>query len=125
MIRVVAIVTAKPGRREELLGLFRANMAAVHAEDGCIEYQPFVDAEGFGSFQAPIGPDAFVVLETWASADALKAHAAAPHMATYGKASRELIEEQKYSHLRGGLTGALARSPGVTAPLGRGVERTP
>ena len=95
MVRVVAILTAMPGRRGELLALFRANMAAVHAEVGCIEYQPFVDAQGFGAFQAPVGPDAFVVLETWASADALKAHAAAPHMAAYGKASRELIAERK------------------------------
>ena len=94
MIRVVAIITAKPGRREDILKLFRANMPAVHAEQGCIEYTPFVDAEGF-SFQAPIGPDAFVVLETWASADALKAHVAAPHMAAYAKATKELIESRK------------------------------
>lgn len=95
MIRVVAMLTAKPGRRGDLLALFRANMPAVHAEDGCIEYAPFVDAEGFGAFQTPTGPDAFVVLETWASADALKAHAAAPHMAAYGKASREMVAERK------------------------------
>jgi quinol monooxygenase YgiN len=95
MIRVVAVITAKPGRREELLQLFRANVPAVHAEQGCIEYAPYLDAEGFAGFQAPIGPDAFVVLETWASADALKAHAAAPHMAAYGKASKELIETRK------------------------------
>ena len=95
MIRVVAIITAKPGRREEVLKLFRANMPAVHAEAGCVEYTPFVDADGFGAFQAPIGPDAFVVLETWASAEALKAHAAAPHMAAYAKASKELVEARK------------------------------
>ncbi len=95
MIRVVAIITANPGRREELLALFRANMPAVHAESGCIEYQPFVDAAGFGAFQAPIGPDAFVVLETWASADALKAHAAAPHMVEYGRTSKPLVADRK------------------------------
>lgn len=94
MIRVVAVITAKPGRRGDLLALFRANMPAVHAEQGCIEYQPFVDAGGF-SFQTPIGADAFVVLETWASAEALNAHAAAPHMASYAKASKELIAERK------------------------------
>ncbi|HXT09542.1 MAG TPA: antibiotic biosynthesis monooxygenase [Roseiarcus sp.] len=95
MIRVAAVITALPGRRAEVLALFRANMPNVHAEAGCIEYQPFVDAEGFGGFQAPIGGDAFVVLETWASAEALKAHAAAPHMAAYGKASKALIAERK------------------------------
>ena len=95
MIRVVAILTAKPGRREELLKLFRANMAAVHAEPGCVEYQPFVDAEGFAGAQDPIGPDAFVVLETWESAEALKAHSAAPHMAAFGKAAKDLFAERK------------------------------
>ncbi len=95
MIRVVAVVTAKPGRRADVLALFRANMPHVHAEDGCLEYQPFVDAEGFGALQAPVGPDAFVVLETWASAEALKAHGVAPHMAAYGKAAKHLIAERK------------------------------
>jgi quinol monooxygenase YgiN len=46
MIRVVAIITAQPGRREELLTAFRALVPLVHAEQGCIEYQPTIDAEG-------------------------------------------------------------------------------
>ncbi len=95
MIRVVAVITAKPGRREDILALFRANMPAVHAEAGCIEYAPFVDAEGFGARQTPIGPDAFVVLETWASAEALKDHGASPHMATFGKATKDMIADRK------------------------------
>ena len=76
MIQVVAVITTKPGKREDVLEAFRANMPAVHAEDGCIEYAPVVDADGFGSFQTPIGPDTFMVIEKWASADALKAHGA-------------------------------------------------
>jgi len=46
MIHVIAIITAKPGKRDELLAAFRANMPAVHAEAGCIEYGPALDAEG-------------------------------------------------------------------------------
>jgi quinol monooxygenase YgiN len=38
-----------------------------------------------------MGPDTFVVLETWESADALKAHAAAPHMAAYGQKTKDMI----------------------------------
>ncbi len=57
MIRVVAVITAKPGLREELLALFRANVPNVRAEAGCIEYAPFLDAEGFAGFQAPVGPE--------------------------------------------------------------------
>ena len=91
MIHVLAIVTAKPGRREEVLGHFRANVPAVHAETGCIEYGPAVDLEGFGPAQTPLGPDTFVVIEKWESAEALKAHAAAPHMAAYAAKTREFL----------------------------------
>ena len=55
MIHVIAVITAKPGMRGAVLREFRANMPAVHAERGCIEYAPAVDAEGMG-FQTPFGP---------------------------------------------------------------------
>jgi quinol monooxygenase YgiN len=67
MIRVVAVITAKPGRRDDILAAFSANVPAVRAEQGCIEYAAHVDAAGIGPFQAKFGPDTFVVLETWAS----------------------------------------------------------
>ena len=63
MVNVVAFITAHPGKRDEILAAFRENVSAVRAEDGCIEYGAVVDAEGFGSFQAPIGPDSFLVIE--------------------------------------------------------------
>ena len=63
MIHIVAVITAKPGMREKILEAFRANVPAVHAEKGCIEYGPAIDAEGVGSFQAKFGPDTFVVIE--------------------------------------------------------------
>jgi quinol monooxygenase YgiN len=91
MIRVVAVVTAHPGRREEVLALFRANVPAVLQEKGCLEYGPTIDADGFGASQAKVGPDTFVVIETWESAAALAAHSASPHMVAYGKASKEMI----------------------------------
>lgn len=91
MIHVIAIITAKSGMREPILEAFRANMPAVHAEQGCIEYGPAIDAEGIGSFQAKFGPDSFVVIEKWESPGALKAHAASPHMAAYAAKTREMI----------------------------------
>ena len=91
MIHVLAIITAKPGMRDAILTAFRANMPAVHAESGCIEYGPAIDAEGMGGMQTKFGPDAFVVIEKWESLDALKAHAASPHMAAYGAKTREMI----------------------------------
>jgi quinol monooxygenase YgiN len=91
MIHVVAHLTTKPGKRAEVLAAFHANMPAVHAEDGCIEYQPVVDADGFGAFQTKLGPDSFMVIEKWRDAAALKAHAVAPHMAAYGAKVKDLV----------------------------------
>ena len=90
MIHVIAVITAKPGMRDAVLREFRANMPAVHAEQGCIEYGPAVDAEGMG-FQTPFGRDTFVVIEKWESPDALKAHAAAPHMKAYAAKTKDMI----------------------------------
>jgi quinol monooxygenase YgiN len=91
MIHVLAIITAKSGMRDQILEAFHANIPAVHAEKGCIEYGPAVDAEGAGGMQTKFGPDTFVVIEKWESPDALKAHAASPHMAAYAAKTRELI----------------------------------
>ena len=92
MIHVLALITTKPGKREEVLGHFRANMAAVHAEAGCIEYGPVIDADFPG---AKFGNDTFVVVEKWESADHLKAHAASPHMAAYAAKTKDLLEKRE------------------------------
>lgn len=94
MLHVLAIITTRPGLRDAVLAEFRANMPAVLAEPGCLEYGPAIDAEGMGGFQAPLGPDTFVVVEKWADAAALRAHAAAPHMAAYAGRTREMIENR-------------------------------
>jgi quinol monooxygenase YgiN len=91
MIHVIAVITAKPGQRASILTHFRANVPAVRAEQGCIEYGAAVDADPALSIQTKCGPDTFLVVEKWESMDALKAHAAAPHMAAYGAKTKEFI----------------------------------
>jgi quinol monooxygenase YgiN len=91
MIHVLAMITAKPGQRAALLEAFNANVPAVRAEQGCIEYGAAVDEDVLGRFQALLGPDSLVVIEKWASPDALKAHAAAPHMAAYAAKTKDMI----------------------------------
>ena len=91
MVHVIAVITAKPGKRALILEHFRANVPNVALEPGCIEYGAAVDAEGAPPIQAKWGADTFLVIEKWDSMDALKAHAAAPHMAAYGAKTRELI----------------------------------
>lgn len=80
--------------RDKILEAFRANMPAVHAEQGCMEYGPAIDTEGAGAIQTALGPDSFVVVEKWESMDALKAHGASPHMAAYGAKVREMIAKR-------------------------------
>jgi len=91
MIRVVAVITANPGRREELLAAFRANVPNVRAERGCIEYAGHIDAAEVGAFQTKFGPDALVVLESWESPEALRDHVAAPHMKSYAQRTKDLV----------------------------------
>ena len=74
-----------------MLEQFRANVPAVLAESGCIEYAPAIDAEGGPSSMAPLGPDSFAVIEKWRDAAALEAHARAPHMLAYGARVKDMV----------------------------------
>ena len=91
MIHVIAVITAKSGKRDEVLKHFRANVPAVRAENGCVEYGAAIDAEPAQPIQTKYGPDTFVVVEKWENMDALKAHAAAPHMKEYGAKTKDLL----------------------------------
>ena len=91
MIHVIAVITTQPGLRDTVLEIAKANIPAVRAEDGCIEYSLATDAEGLGGFQTKFGPDTFVFIEKWRDTAALKAHAAAPHMAAYGAKVKDAL----------------------------------
>ena len=91
MIHVIAMITTKPGQREAVLEAFRANMPAVHAEAGCIEYGPAIDTPDLGAVQTKLGDDTFVVIEKWESTEALQAHAKAPHMAAYAAKTKDML----------------------------------
>lgn len=93
-VHVIAVITAKPGKRDDVLALFKANVPAVLAEDGCIEYGATVDCPDAG-FAVQYGEDSFVVVEKWASMDALKAHAASDHMKAYGAKTKDMLADRK------------------------------
>ncbi|MEJ2058639.1 MAG: putative quinol monooxygenase [Desulfofustis sp.] len=82
MIHVLASVSIKSGKREDFLKIFKANIANVRAEDGCIEYRPTVDVETGLEPQA-LDENLVTVIEKWESIDHLKAHLSAPHMLEY------------------------------------------
>jgi len=91
MIHVIAHIETKPGQRAAALREIALVTPLVRAEKGCIEYIPVVDVEGAGPNYAPIGPDAFAVVEKWATIEDLRAHSASPHMAAFGAKVRDLI----------------------------------
>ena len=91
MIHVIAVLTAKPGKRDAVLKEFRANVPNVKAEKGCIEYGAAIDADPGPSFAAKYGADAFVVIEKWSDLEALKAHAATAHMKAYAEKVKDLM----------------------------------
>ena len=90
MLHVLAIITAKPGMRERFLELHQANVEAVRNEAGCLEYEAVVDVPDAGAGFAHFGADSFVVVEKWASMEALQAHGVAPHMKIYASKVKDL-----------------------------------
>ena len=94
MIHVVAIITAQPGKREELLKAFTAVLPEVHAETGCIEYQPVIDSEEPGS-QSKLGSDTYMVIEKWERMEDLRAHASSEHMTDYARNTGSLVADRK------------------------------
>jgi quinol monooxygenase YgiN len=92
MIHVIATITVKPGKREAFLAEFHRIVPLVRAEAGCIEYGPAIDVASGLSMQGPLRENVAVILEKWASVEALKAHSKAPHMADYRVRVQELVE---------------------------------
>jgi quinol monooxygenase YgiN len=73
-VRVVVFLQADPGKGPDQVTAFEQLAPLVRAEEGCLQYDLFAVVDA---------PDRFVVIEQWASREALDAHLAAPHMAAY------------------------------------------
>lgn len=91
MIIVLARIDIAPGRRADFLAEFHRLMPEVHAEAGCLEYGPAVDAVTDLPRQQQLGNDVAMIVEKWESVAHLKAHLAAPHMASYRERVKDLV----------------------------------
>ncbi|OUW15631.1 MAG: antibiotic biosynthesis monooxygenase [Opitutales bacterium TMED158] len=91
MIHVVASIRIKEGHRAAFLELFKANVPAVLAEEGCIEYAPTVDASS-GLEVQDSDEHRVTAIEKWDSLEALRAHLEAPHMLAFREQSGHLVE---------------------------------
>lgn len=75
-VRVVVVLQADPGKGADQVAAFAKVASLVRAEEGCLQYDLHAVVDD---------PDRFVVVERWASPEALEAHLASPHMAAYAE----------------------------------------
>ncbi len=100
MIHVIATIELKPGTRDAFLVEFNKLIKPVHAEDGCIEYGPAVDAETDIAAQVKNGANFVVIVEKWRDLPALKAHSVAPHMQAYRPRVKDYVISTKLQILQ-------------------------
>jgi quinol monooxygenase YgiN len=95
MIRVVATIEVKPGKRDAYLAILDRNVPNVLAEDGCVAYDPMVDVDSGIAAQGEPRPDVVTLLEEWESLDQLHAHLLTRHMADYREEVKDLVKRVK------------------------------
>lgn len=82
-LKVVAHITAKPGKRDELEKALVALIEPTRAEDACQEYELFVSTED---------DSVFTFVETWTSPETLDQHLNTPHLQGFFAKAEELVE---------------------------------
>ena len=92
MIHVIATITVKPCCKAKFLDIFKQNVPKVLAEEGCIRYEPTLDADS--GLPVQVGPrdNAVTIVEAWESLEHLFAHLKAPHMVAYKEQTKDLTE---------------------------------
>ena len=81
-VRVVAVLQAQAGSGSKILEMWPALSAKVRAEDGCLAYD---------LHRVAADEDGFVVLERWASVEALALHGGSAHMREFGRQAPSLL----------------------------------
>ena len=81
-VRVVAVLQALPGTGAEVLALWPSLAEQVRAEQGCLAYDLHRVAGDV---------DRLVVLERWASLEALAEHGQSSHMVEFGARAAALL----------------------------------
>ena len=85
VVHVIAVITAHPGKRQNILDVLHPGLERVHDIPGCIEYTVTIDADVVGTMhtQTKFGPDTYATIEKWESLEHLKAHSTAPEIAPF------------------------------------------
>lgn len=84
MIYVIARMELNDGCKDAMLAVLAKTVPQVLSEEGCIMYTPCLDVEDEKS-------DRFLtIVEAWKDRDVHRAHLAAPHMAEFREAVKDL-----------------------------------
>jgi quinol monooxygenase YgiN len=100
MIHVIATISVAPGSRAAFLAEFGKLVPLVRAESGCLEYGAAIDEPTGLAVQSLAGENAVIVVEKWASVDALNAHLKAPHMDDYRVRVKDFVQSVSLRVLR-------------------------
>jgi quinol monooxygenase YgiN len=79
-ITVIATLYSTEENRDELLAAVCRAVPGVLKEDGCLQYAPHT-----------VGKDRVVLVESWESPDALRAHGEGPAMGEFRQATAHLV----------------------------------
>jgi quinol monooxygenase YgiN len=80
---VIAVIRAKPGVEEELASLFQELIPQVQAEEGCLLY---------ALHRSLADPTEWLMVERWASREALGEHERRPALRAFGERAGGLLE---------------------------------
>ena len=91
MISVIATIEVTEGRRDDFLAEFRQVVPKVLAEEGCLEYGPWIDVPTSIDAQPEVREKVITAIEKWESIEALEAHLIAPHMLDFRKSIEDMV----------------------------------
>lgn len=84
MIYVIARMELNEGCKDAMLAILEKTVPLVLSEEGCIMYTPCMDVEEDKSEKF------LTIVEAWKDRDVHRAHLAAPHMAEFREAVKDL-----------------------------------
>ena len=90
MLTVIAKITAKEGREEEIKRALSELIAPTLLEEGCIDYI---------LHQSNDDPKLFFFYENWTDKDFLEKHLASTHISEFSVKAEELVEMAELSFL--------------------------
>lgn len=108
--RIIAILTAKPGKSDELLSLLRGMLPHCRAEPGNLRWEIWEDRSK---------PGCYVLDELYRDAAALDAHRETPHYRYYRAGIGDLAERDVMT------LAAVLREPASSGPVAPGPAGSP